>query len=609
MHEPSGSEINPVRILIIAFFILAAGSVFADDKIVNQYCIDPSFSDSNDEFVFISNLSGDAQLWTKDFGKIEPTKITAEKSGAIRKVLWNPNSPVIAYSNSERGGDERGITLISSAGEFIRQVTPSDQISRLQMWSQDGRTLYYSARGNGKGVDLYAYDMSKKTHTRFTDDEYYKTLYDSNSEQLLVWQLVQRSEEDLIRIDIASGRRETIIDHADGSGTIAAANFLADGSIVAATDMYSDRHSLVHFPVGADKRIVLEKSGADLVDLEVSPNNSYLTAHWKRYGVSSLQIINTQDFSVKAELTLPFGTAYRHSWSHDSAYFAFQYVAESNNIFLYNMENDTLEMNTSCQSPARKMPEFEQELRRFKSFDGLEIDGWLMRASDKSAPTVIVFHGGPESESYPSYSDTDLLLLDAGINVFHPNVRGSTGRGKLFVTLDNKQKRFDAIKDIKAVHDYLVSSGIAKEGYVAAMGGSYGGYMTNAALAFYPQLFKTGISMYGISKFLSNRSWFSHLSKEEYGDPESDRELLADLSPLNHAESIRAPMLFINGAADTNSPVEQSLMLMASLKQRGIPTDILVFEDEGHGIVKSKNRQQMNARIMSWLRRYLLVDD
>jgi dipeptidyl aminopeptidase/acylaminoacyl peptidase len=249
------------------------------------------------------------------------------------------------------------------------------------------------------------------------------------------------------------------------------------------------------------------------------------------------------------------------------------------------------------------------ELVRFPAHDGLELSGWLFRASSAAGPLVIGFHGGPEAQARPVWSPQTACLLDAGISMFVPNVRGSSGFGKTFVNLDNGALRFDAIRDIEACARYVLDNGIAMAGQLGIMGGSYGGYMTIAGITEYPALFAAACDVCGVVNFETffahTQPWMAAISKVEYGDPETEIELLRSLSPIHRIDRARTPTLVVHGANDTNVPVVEAEQVVENLRRRDVPVDYLLFPDEGHGVTKTANLQTMTQAIVRWFQTYL----
>jgi dipeptidyl aminopeptidase/acylaminoacyl peptidase len=251
------------------------------------------------------------------------------------------------------------------------------------------------------------------------------------------------------------------------------------------------------------------------------------------------------------------------------------------------------------------------ELVKFKAHDGLELSGWLYRPKGHTGPGayVISFHGGPEGQERPAFRSDYQALLVAGIGVFAPNVRGSSGFGKQFVNLDNRELRFNGLKDIKACVDYLVSAQIADPKRIGITGGSYGGYMTLAGLTEYPDLFAAGVDLFGMVNFFTffehTEPWMAAISTTEYGDPKTQPDLLRSLSPLAKLDRIRAPLMVQHGANDTNVPVVEAEQVVKNLKTRGVPVEYILFPDEGHGWRKIPNRVTSTTALVDFLAKYL----
>lgn len=250
-------------------------------------------------------------------------------------------------------------------------------------------------------------------------------------------------------------------------------------------------------------------------------------------------------------------------------------------------------------------------LLTFKAHDGELLSGWLYRPKEAKGPGPIVlsFHGGPEGQEVPSFRSDYQALVSQGIAVFAPNVRGSSGFGKRFVNLDNGALRANAVKDIAACVDAVVKVGAADPKRIGIMGGSYGGYMTMAGLVEYPEMFAAGADLFGVVNFKTffrhTEAWMAAISKIEYGDPDTEGDMLDRLSPLTKIDRVIAPTLVLHGANDTNVPVIEAEQVVASLKKRGIPVEYVLFPDEGHGFQKLPNRIRSTTAIVEWFSKWL----
>jgi dipeptidyl aminopeptidase/acylaminoacyl peptidase len=241
--------------------------------------------------------------------------------------------------------------------------------------------------------------------------------------------------------------------------------------------------------------------------------------------------------------------------------------------------------------------------------DGLNLPAWLYRSQASSATSgaLVYLHGGPEGQAKPEYSEIFPKLLNAGINVLTPNVRGSGGSGRTFVHADDKEKRFAAIDDVADCVRFLVDNELADPRRIACAGWSYGGFLTMAAMTFHPDLFAAGVTVCGMSDLITfyrnTEPWIGAEAYPKYGHPVNDCELLEQLSPLRRVDALTAPLLVVHGAMDTNVPVSESEQMVDALRRAGRGVQYLLFSDDGHEIVKRENSSALAAAMSDWLTR------
>jgi dipeptidyl aminopeptidase/acylaminoacyl peptidase len=222
--------------------------------------------------------------------------------------------------------------------------------------------------------------------------------------------------------------------------------------------------------------------------------------------------------------------------------------------------------------------------------------------------SVIIVHGGPEGQSVRSFSAIVQALVGDGHTVLVPNVRGSVGYGKRWYSLDDVERRLDSVADLAALHAHLPRLGL-DPARSALWGGSYGGYMVLAGLAFQPGLWAAGVDIVGISSlvtFLENTSPYRRAHRErEYGSLERDREFLERASPLNRIGDVRAPLFVIHGANDPRVPLSEAEQVAAAVRANGVEVEMVVYDDEGHGLAKRANRLDAYPRAVAFLGRAL----
>lgn len=259
------------------------------------------------------------------------------------------------------------------------------------------------------------------------------------------------------------------------------------------------------------------------------------------------------------------------------------------------------------RTPVRPMPMSP------RARDGLTLGGWYYRAPGRSpgepAPCVLHLHGGPEEQERPVLEPLYLELLGRGLDVFAPDVRGSSGHGRSFVDADLGAGRFDAINDVADCAAHVMVRGLADPRRMAVMGRSYGGYLVMASLVWHPDLFRTGVAVCGMSDFATffagTEPWIAQSAAHKYGHPEHDRELLRSLSPMSRVDALRAPVLAVHGEHDSNVPPGESEQFVRAARERGLEAELLLLRHEGHDFRRADNRRRFRRTAADWMERHL----
>jgi dienelactone hydrolase len=360
---------------------------------------------------------------------------------------------------------------------------------------------------------------------------------------------------------------------------------------------------------GVSYYVVAERPDCDLDEFMVSDDLSTVALLWNLNGRSELQILEYADNTLLPPIPLPGLVASELS------------VSAGGSMVSLTVEGPSLPRTVELVDPrSREWQRIDREpshgpvasgvvptLERITARDGLEFTAWLYRPPSDSPSTgaLVYLHGGPEGQARPDYSEVFPELLEAGITVLTPNVRGSGGLGRSFMHADDKEGRFAAIDDVADCVRFLVDAGLADPDRIACAGWSYGGYLTLAALTCHPELFAAGISICGMSDlctfYRNTEPWIAAAAYPKYGHPVRDRELLEALSPLRRVHALTVPLLVVHGANDTNVPVSESEQIVDALREIGRPVRFLLFDDDGHDIVKRENRATLTAAITEWL--------
>lgn len=398
--------------------------------------------------------------------------------------------------------------------------------------------------------------------------------------------------------------------------------FSKDGkALFATTDRGSEYQRLVFLPLNGGKEQVLSgRHEFDVDDYEISFDANRIAFITNERGSHVLRFI---DLATKKELPRPplfDGVISGLEWrpKSDEVGFTVTSARSAGDVFSYDVKSTRLARWTNGNNPAVNTSEFvEPKLVKWKSFDGLEITGFLYQPPAAKfpgkRPVVLNVHGGPESQARAGFiGSNNYLVNELGVAVIFPNVRGSAGFGKTFLKLDNGRKREDSVKDIGALIDWIRTQPDLDGDRVQVRGGSYGGYVTLAASVLFADRITSAISTVGISNWITflerTESYRRDLRRIEYGDerdPEM-RKFLESISPLNHATKITKPLFVVQGFNDPRVPYTEAVQINDTLKKAGIPIWFLMARDEGHGFVKKENTDFLLAASVEFTKATLL---
>jgi dipeptidyl aminopeptidase/acylaminoacyl peptidase len=373
---------------------------------------------------------------------------------------------------------------------------------------------------------------------------------------------------------------------------------------------------------GVSYFVVAERPDCDLDEFAVSDDLSTVALLWNMQGRSELQILQYTDYTLDEPIPLPGMVASELSISAGGSMVAMTVEGPSmpRTVELVDPRSRQWEPIDREPSSGPILPASSVGTRpeTITARDGLRLNAWLYRPTDTAtdrAPkgAVIYLHGGPEGQSRPGYDEIFARLVNDGITVLTPNVRGSGGFGRTFGHADDKEQRFAAIDDVADCVRFLIDNELAHPRRIACAGWSYGGYLTMAAMTFHPALFAAGITICGMSDFTTfyrnTEQWIADGAYTKYGHPVSDRDLLERLSPLRRVGALTAPLLVVHGVHDTNVPASESEQIVDALRAAGRDVCYLLFSDDGHDIAKRENRATLAATISEWLNRGFSTTD
>ncbi len=607
----------------------AAAAAPADDleavvarmaKIGSAYS--PSFSPDGKQVAFVTDITGIPQIWIVPVDGGFPQRVTSLPD-QIDSVTWAPQGDWLAFSLAPGGGMNQQVYLIRSDGTGLRRLTAGGKDNNwLGDWSPDGSWLTLASnKDDPRAMDAFVWERERNALRRIAKNTGIGQITDVSDDnaRAVLYRMKSRSDSNLFLVDVQGGGEALLTPH-EPPGSFGGGLFAPDGkTIYLVSNRDSDLAAFGRVVIGANGQpgaieVIASRDDAELQGFELSPDGTSAALLWNAAGKSELDFIDLKTLKLTTGPRLPAEIAGGMTFSRDGKRLALTLsgAGAPQDIWILDVAAGTMwQLTRSSHAGVVLSDLIKPELVRFKTHDGLELSGWLYRPKGTSGPgpVVLSFHGGPEGQARPSFSSTVQALLARGIAVFAPNVRGSSGFGKKFVNLDNGALRANGVKDITACVDKVVAMGVADPKRIGIMGGSYGGYMVMAGLTEFSDRFAAGANLFGVVNFetffANTEPWMAAISTVEYGDPNTQADMLRQLSPIHKVDRVKAPTIVLHGANDTNVPVIEAEQVVESLKKRGIPVEYVLFPDEGHGWDKEVNKVRSTVAIVEWFERYL----
>jgi dipeptidyl aminopeptidase/acylaminoacyl peptidase len=573
------------------------------------------FSPDASKVLISSNLPGTTQLYGVQRTGGELTQITSfdEPVGGG----YFPTTDGLLVLKDVGGNERTQIYRMRDDGTDMRNIAYDPEfIHRFGGVTRDGRTLAYdSNRRNGVDFDVYVHDFETGDERLVFDMGGWCSAsgFSPDGKFLAISRMTERSfDNDVYLVDVASGDVHHVCPHEE-EAVVGTPAWLPDASgFFFSTDMDRDFIAIARYDIaGRTWERVIERDWDTSVRIDWLGDHMIVSSNEEGYSHADLHDART--LVHIRPLPLPHRGSVGTSFSHDGRFIGYTFVSaiESGDAWVYEIETNKTTRLTDVPKPVPRDVFVEPELHRFSSFDGESVPLFLYRprVAQGDVPVIVYIHGGPESQYQPTFNPVIQYFVHRGYAVIAPNVRGSTGYGKRYHRLDDKRKRLDSVRDLEALYGWIAATNGLDAKRAALMGGSYGGYMVLAGLAFQPELWAAGVDIVGISSFVTflenTAPWRRKFREREYGSLEQDYDFLVEASPITHIDRMRAPLFIIHGTNDPRVPLIEAQQIHAALTEKGVETELLVYDDEGHGLAKLKNRLDAYPKAADFLDRVL----
>ena len=584
-----------------------------------------SFSFDNSKILISSNRSGIFNVYTVAATGGSYTPITASDSTSYFAQSFFPKDDRMLLSADGNGDEINHIYLRDSTG-IIKDLTP-DKGAKAQFygWAEDGQSFYFgSNKMNPKFFDVYEMniaDFSTKMIYQNNDGLNFSGISNDKNYIALV-QSLNTNDSDLYVYDVKTREKTKVNNNQSGNS---AQDFSNDsGSLYYTTDDGVEFSYLMEYDLKTkEKSNVLQKpwdiSGAAFTD-----KGNYMVVYVNEDGKNVIEVIDNE---TNNPIDLPdFGDQSITSvgFSNDEKWMSL-YVGGSNtpsNLYTYNFETKEQHKLTNVLNddidPADLVT---AKVIRYKSFDGVEIPAIYylphQASKDQKVPAMVWVHGGPGGQSRQGFNSFIQYMVNHGYAVLAVNNRGSSGYGKTFYQMDDLNHGEKDLQDCVEGKNWLATQPEIDGDKIGIIGGSYGGYMTMAALTFTPEEFNVGVNIYGVTNWIrtlkSIPPYWESTRKSLYlelGDPfTEDSVRLKRISPLFHTDKVTKPLIVLQGSQDPRVLQVESDEIVAGVRKNGVPVEYVLFEDEGHGFIKKENQIEAYSRVLQFLDKYLKNKD
>jgi len=581
-----------------------------------------SFSADESRILFSSNKTGIWNAYTVPVGGGTWTPMTSSTTDSTYGVSFFPTDDRILITRDQGGNELNHLYVRTPSGEE-RDLTPGDKLKAIFMqFSPDGSAFYVQTNErDAKAFDIYRYDSKTYARTMLFEnkDGYFPSDVSDDGKWVSLDKVITTNDSDVYVWSAASKQTIRVSPH---QGQVSFSSFGFDPAsthFYYATNDGGEFARLRRYALAGGQQEDVEKADWDIVGHGFSHTGKYRATIVNKDARPEVRMYETATNHPVPLPAIPNGgiATIKIARSEKKAALYVNGDRSPNNLYVLDLATKKLTKLTESLSPDIDANDLvDAEIVRFKARDGMTIPNVLMKphqaSASNKAPALVLVHGGPGGQTTPAYNAMSQYLVNHGYVILGINNRGSSGYGKTFFAADDKKHGHEPLLDCVDAKKYLQSLPYVDPARIGIIGGSYGGYMVLAALAFQPQVFNVGVDLFGVANWIrtleSIPAWWEAQRTALYtelGDPVADRKMLEEVSPLLHADLIKKPLIVLQGANDPRVLKVESDEIVAAVKKNGVPVEYIVFPDEGHGFTKKKNQIEGYSAVLRFLDQHL----
>lgn len=552
-------------------------------------------------------------------------QLTSSDTDAHFPASFFPDDDRLIVS-ADQGGNELDHIYVRELDGTLTDVTPGDEVKAFfGGWRADNEVFYVWHNGrDSANFDLYAMDAGDYSASMVFENSGFQPGALSDSGRWLALDKPRTSaDSDIYVVDLTSEAQEPVLVTAhEGNVAHATYAFTPDETkLVYSTNEFGEFNQAWTHDLETGEKAPMIEADWDVSFVFYSPSGKYRVHAVNNDGLTDLSITSTDTGEAVMLNGVPEGELSQIRFSRDETKITFGVNTDTSprNIYMTDLGGEAVRLTDALNPAIDEANLVTATVERFEASDGVIVPGILYKPKQASAenpvPAIVFVHGGPGGQTTRGYSAMIQHLVNHGYAVYGANNRGSSGYGKTFFHMDDKRHGEEDLRDIVEAGHYLRGLDWVDSDKVGVMGGSYGGYMTAAALTFHPEEFDVGVNIFGVTNWVrtlqSIPDWWASFREalyDEMGDPATDAERHEAISPLFHAENVTKPMLVVQGANDPRVLQVESDELVEAIRANGVHVEYVLFPDEGHGFLRKENRITASESYVSFLDTYLKGD-
>ena len=585
-----------------------------------------AFTPDGEHVLFVSNLSGQFNLWRVPAEGGWPDQLSAFTDDTVRLMGVSSRDGTVAFCADHDGDEFHQIYLLEPGGGWPEKITDAPDVQHYvggDCFSPDGTKLAFAANARTPtDMEVWIRDLDTgEIQSLFGEGKYsFPAGWSPDGTKLVALDFRNNSDSTLHLIDLESGEAPEVTPHEE-DGLYLPGPWAADGSgFYLLSDEGREFRGLAFYDVNTGSWDWVETPEADIEEVGISRDGRVLAWLVNENGWDMLKVRELQTGRDLPDPDLPRGarphlTGFQPpvAVSADGARVAVILSGPRRPGEVWVVDTESGESHAVTESRIGGLREedlVDVDLISYPSFDGRQIPAWLYRPeAEGKVPVVLAIHGGPEAQERALYNPLYQYLLSRGIAVMATNIRGSTGYGKSYQRLIQRDWGGGDLKDWDHAVRWLHEQDWVDPDRIGVWGGSYGGFAVLTCVTRLPDYWAAAVDIFGPSNLISFAkavppTW-RRMMKRFVGDPEEDADLLRERSPMTYIENATTPMLVIQGAKDPRVVQAESDQLVDKLRSLGREVEYVVFDDEGHGFTKRQNELKAHGASAAWLKRHL----